>query len=275
MKTVLITGANSGFGYLTALKFARNGYKVYATTRSLEKEGVNQLNEIVKKENLNLEWLILDVTNREQIDNAFKSIASLDVLVNNAGFGMVGFVESFSEDDFLKQLDTNLLGYHRMIKGALPFLKESKGKIVNVSSIAGRVTYPRYGIYSASKFGVEAYSEALRMELNRIGIGVAVIEPGTFSTGFASRIVEGKEQTSVYDDGNKENDLPWIAQKLVGIFRNKTNPEEVANRIFKIVNMNKMPFHNYVGMDAKAIMFYKKLLPEFFWDWLMTKLFRK
>lgn len=274
MKKVLITGANSGFGYLTALTFARNGYKVYATARDLTKDGVKEMNEIVLKENLQLEWLVLDVTNDTQIEEAFKKIESLDILVNNAGYGMVGFVESFTPEDLITQLDTNLVGSHRMIKSALPLLKESKGRIINVASIAGKVTYPRYGVYSASKFAVEGYSEALRVEMNMIGIQVAVIEPGTFNTGFGSRIVNGKENTEKYDNGDPNDDLPPIFKLLLGMFRQKTNPQKVADRIFKIANMSRMPFHNYVGKDAKLIIFFRKLLPEKFWDWLVISLFK-
>lgn len=274
MKSVLITGANSGFGYLATLKFARNGYKVYATARDLSKEGVVEINEIAKKENLDIKWLVLDVTNDKQIEEAFKEIDSLDILVNNAGYGMVGFVESFSSNDLITQIDTNLVGIHRMFKNALPLLKQSKGRIINVASIAGKVTYPRYGIYSASKFAVEGYTEALRMEMNMLGIQVALIEPGTFSTGFSKRIVKGKEIENKYDDGDPNNDLPPAIQNMLGIFRKTANPQKVADRIFRISQMKRMPFHNYVGRDAKIIMFFRKLLPERFWDRLVISMFK-
>lgn len=274
MKRVLITGANSGFGYLATLKFARKGYRVYSTTRDLNKEGVLEINEIAKKENLDIKWLVLDVTNDKQIKEAFKEIDSLDVLVNNAGYGMIGFIETFSSEDFAAQLDTNLIGIHRMFKNALPLLKKSKGRIINVSSIAGKVTYPRYGIYSASKFAVEGYSEALRMEMNMLGIQVALIEPGTYSTGFASRIVKGKDLQNINTDVDPNNDLPPIIQGILGIFRKASNPQKVADRIFEISQMKRMPFHNYVGRDAKIIIFLRKILPERFWDRLAIWLFK-
>lgn len=268
MKTVLITGANSGFGYLTALTFARNGYKVYATTRSLEKDGVKELNDIAKNENLLIEWVVLDVTNNKQILESTKYIESLDVLVNNAGFGLVGPIEGYSEEDFLKQLDTNLLGDHRMIKRFLPLMKkQKKGKIINVASIAGKITFPYYGLYSASKYGVEAYTEVLRSEVRAFGIDVCLIEPGTFQTGFSSRIVEGEDDIlNQYKHLSRRIDGMKKYLNIFGFMKFKSNPQKVADRIYKVAQQNMSMLHNYVGSDSKVLAIIRKIIPDNLWD---------
>ncbi len=268
MKTVLITGANSGFGYLTALKFARNGYKVYATTRDLEKEGVKKLNEIARNENLSVEWLVLDVTNSAQILESTKHIESLDVLVNNAGFGLVGPIEGYSEDDFHIQLDTNLVGAHRMIRTFLPLMKKAKrGKIINVASIAGKITFPYYGLYSASKYGLEAYTEVLRSEVRSFGIDVCLIEPGTFNTGFSSRIIEGQENI-VNDYQYLEGKIESMKKSLnvFGFMKFKSNPQKVADRIYSVSQRSMSMLHNYVGSDSKILAIIRKLIPDNVWD---------
>ena len=276
MKTVLITGANSGFGYLTALKFARSGYHVYATTRDLEKDGVKNLNEIANNEKLSVEWLVLDVTNEKQIIEATKNIDSLDVLVNNAGYGLVGPIEGYSDSDFLKQLDTNLLGMHRMVKRFLPVMKEQKkGKIINVASIAGKITFPYYGLYSASKYGVEAYTEVLRAEVRSFGIDVALIEPGTFNTGFSSRIVEGNEEiVKRYSHIEERIDGLKKSLNILGFLKFKSNPQKVADKIFKVANLNMSMLHNYVGSDSRILAIVRKIVPDNFWDLIVQIIVR-
>lgn len=134
-KSVLITGCSSGFGYLSALKFARNGFKVYASARNLEKDGIKKLKKIILKENLQIEILKLDVTSQQDIDNATKQIENLNVLINNAGYGLVGSVDSFSQKEVRNQMETNFFGAFAMIKSFLPLLKKSKNaKIINLSS---------------------------------------------------------------------------------------------------------------------------------------------
>jgi short-subunit dehydrogenase len=268
MKTVLITGANSGFGYLTALTFARNGYKVYATARSLDKDGVKEMNEIVKNENLSLQWLVLDITNNAQIIESTKDIQQLDVLVNNAGFGLVGPIEGYSEEEFLTQIDTNLLGAHRLIKRFIPVMKKQKsGKIVNIASIAGKITFPYYGLYSASKFGLEAYTEVLRSEVRSFGIDVCLVEPGTFKTGFSSRIVEAEDSIL--------KDYSYLTKKIegtknflnsFGFLKFKSNPQKVADRVFQISQRKMSMLHNYVGSDSKILAIVRKIIPDNIWD---------
>ncbi|GAB4142510.1 MAG: oxidoreductase [Patescibacteria group bacterium] len=282
MKKVLITGANSGFGFLMTLKFARNGYKVFASTRSLEKDGVKTISEISKKENLQIEWLVFDVCDIEKIQEEMKKIDSLDILINNAGFGKVGEIENFSDEDLQNQLDTNFVGMHRMIIFALPLLKKSKGKIINISSIAGIVTTKNYGIYSSSKFAIEGYSESLRLEMKKYGIKVFLVEPGSFPTNFEKNKsrpnivlqenlkIENVKVSISNQNQNDEKDLNPFVQKFLNFFR-KNDPEKVSEIVFKIAEGKITKFRNLVGKDAVLLAFLRKLLPNSLWDFLSWK----
>jgi short-subunit dehydrogenase len=229
---------------------------------------LRSLNEIAKNENLSVEWVVLDVTNGEQIIESTKHITQLDVLVNNAGFGLVGPIEGYSEDDFQLQLDTNLLGAHRMIRIFVPLMKKAKrGKIVNVASIAGKITFPYYGLYSASKYGLEAYTEVLRSEVRSFGIDVCLIEPGTFNTGFSSRIIEGQENI-VNDYQHLEGKIESMKKSLnvFGFMKFKSDPQKVADRIYSVSQRSMSMLHNYVGSDSKILAIIRKLIPDNIWD---------
>ncbi|MCK9368858.1 SDR family oxidoreductase [Candidatus Dojkabacteria bacterium] len=259
-KTILITGANSGFGYLTALKFARNGYKVYATTRDMSKEGVTSLLDIAKKETLDIEWLVLDVTKNETITQAKEKINHLDVLVNNAGYGMFGLIEDMSEEDIKMQFDTNFFGVFRMIKAFLPIMKEEKESyIINVSSVAGISTFAKYGAYSSSKFAIEALTTALRLEVSKYNIRVAMVEPGSFKTNFGDNVKYIGE-----DITKGKNSIFIRLQKKIS--KSFSHPEHVANRIYKLCQKNNPPLQNFIGIDSKLVAFFKKILPLWFWN---------
>lgn len=268
MRSVLITGANSGFGYLMALKFARNGYKVYATTRDLKREGVKEINEIALKERLEIEWLVLDVTNEKQIKEATKDIESLDVLINNAGFGMIGPIEGYSAEEFLLQVDANLFGVHRMVRRFLPIMRKQKsGKIINIASVAGRITFPYYGLYSASKFGVEAYTEVLRSEVRSFGIDAVLVEPGTFKTGFSKRVVEGEEDIiKEYEHVGKQIGMMKDFVHKFGVLRFEANPQKVADKVYQLAGQKVSKLHNFVGFDSKMLALLRKVLPDNLWD---------
>lgn len=258
-KTVLVTGSNSGFGYLTALKFARNGYKVYATVRSMEREGVKEMKKIKEAEGLDIEWLIIDLTKPETILSAKSKVSQLDVLINNAGYGLVGEIEDLDEADVAKQMDTNFAGMFRMIKAFLPIMKSQRsGHIINISSIAGIVTYARYGIYSASKFAVEGMSEALRSELKRYNIKVSMVQPGRHKTGFSKNIQK------IAKEGRIERDsmLRSATKKIIKL----GNPQKVADRVYKLAQQRNPRLRNYVGIDAYILKFIKWVSPGWLWD---------
>jgi NAD(P)-dependent dehydrogenase (short-subunit alcohol dehydrogenase family) len=183
-KTVLITGASSGIGRATARAFLREDWTVYATARDPD-----DLTELADR---GAETAALDVTDGAQVravvDRMDEEQGRIDCLVNNAGYGQFGPVEDVPTDVLHDQMDVNLYGPHRLIRAVLPYMREREdGRIVNVSSVAGRVSTPGMGAYSASKFGLEALTDALRNEVEQYGIEAVLVEPGPVETNFAER----------------------------------------------------------------------------------------
>lgn len=188
-KTVLITGCSSGIGEACALIFARAGFDVIASMRMPRERG-KKLREIAEKEKLLIETPEIDVTDEKTIETTLSEInRPVDILINNAGFGMIGPVEDFTIEEIKSQYDTNVLGTLRMIKSVAPSMrKRRRGLIVNLSSINGLIPFPLWGVYSSSKFAIESLSESLRFELKHFGIDVVLIEPGSFLTNFPDNI---------------------------------------------------------------------------------------
>jgi NAD(P)-dependent dehydrogenase (short-subunit alcohol dehydrogenase family) len=187
-KTFLVTGTSSGFGRLGALHYARQGAKVFATMRSLPRPEADELRQIAKAEKLDLTVLQIDVLSDEQVAAAVSEAERLgggpiDVLVNNAGVVIGGPVEVHDLEAARLAFDTNVFGYHRMARAVLPGMRQRRsGLIVNVSSQAGRVISPGLGLYSATKFAVEAMSEQLAYEVAQHGVEVTLIQPGGYGT---------------------------------------------------------------------------------------------
>jgi NAD(P)-dependent dehydrogenase (short-subunit alcohol dehydrogenase family) len=189
-QTIVITGCSSGFGYDLALKLARGGKRVYATMRGpggRNAEAARALSAVAEAESLDLRVLDLDVTNDASVDAAAGVVAAqsgaADVVVNNAGQMFLGITEAFTAEEFSRQLDINVVGIHRVNRAFLPAMRtRGSGLIMNVSSTAGRTAVPFVGIYHASKWAVEAYSQALRGELASSGVDVVIVEPGPFTT---------------------------------------------------------------------------------------------
>ena len=188
MKKILITGCSTGFGYDSAKYFAEKGHHVYATMRNINGKNANaasELKEFASSNNYKIDVLEIDVTSDESVNAATSQIPTIDVLINNAGRGYGGPMESFSSDEILAQLDLNIVGTVRMAKAVLPGMRAQKsGLIIQVSSTAGRGAFPGFGLYHASKWGLEGMSEAMRYELAPLGIDVVLVEPGPFSTDF-------------------------------------------------------------------------------------------
>ena len=186
-KVALVTGCSSGIGLETALALARDGFYTFATMRDLTK--TEKIEEAIKKENLNVEILELDVDNKESASTAIEAILGkkqrIDVLVNNAGYGMWGTVEDLSVDEFKEQFETNFFSIIRLIHKIAPIMrKQGSGDIVNISSVAGRIGFPVSPAYISSKFALEGLSESLRFELMPFGVNVIIIEPGVIKTNF-------------------------------------------------------------------------------------------
>lgn len=256
-KVALVTGSSSGIGYETSLALAREGYFTYATMRDLKKEAV--IKKIAEEENLPLKVIELDVDNDDSVQNTVKTIIEekqrIDVLVNNAGWGIWGTVEDVSIEEFRAQFETNFFSVVRMIQKVAPIMrKQGTGDIVNISSIAGRIGFPVSTAYISSKFAIEGLSESLRYELGPFGIDVIIIEPGVIKTNFFDSMKTAKKA----DDAYKE-----ITEKVISgvkmMAEMGTPPKEVANVIIKSLKEEK-PLPRYVvGNDAAMFLEAKKM----------------
>lgn len=179
-KVVMVTGASSGFGNTISQRLAAKGYRVFGTARAPRADTSDGFT-----------MLALDVTQEASVDacvaKVIRTAGRIDAVVNNAGMGIAGAIENTSVAEAQAQFDTNFFGTHRMCRAVLPHLRARRtGHIINLSSLAGRIPLPFQGFYSATKFAIEAYTEALRMEVRPFGIAVSMVEPGDFATGFTA-----------------------------------------------------------------------------------------
>src|SRR6476646_4345434 len=191
----LVTGSSSGIGFETSLLLARSGYHTYASMRNLEKS--KTLTEIANREKLPLQVVQLDVNDDKSVKDAIYKIENeqgrIDVVVNNAGYLLIGPLEELSIEEFKEQFDTNFFGAIRVIKEVLPIMRRQKaGTIINVSSIAGRIGLPLNSPYVSSKFALEGLSESISYEIEQFGIKVVLIEPGVIKTNAATSFKTGK-----------------------------------------------------------------------------------
>ena len=237
MKKILITGCSSGFGYDSAKYLADKGHRVYATMRNVSGKNANAASELKEYANQNgvkIDVYEIDVTSDESVNTAVAQIPVIDVLINNAGIGFGGAIEAFTSKQCLDQLDLNIVGTLRVAKGVLPGMRsQNSGLIIQVSSIAGRGAFPGFGVYHASKWGLEGLSEAMRYELAPLGIDVVIVEPGPFSTNFFGNMIPatnediasayqhvgeffdgfGQQVTEMFGDDNAPTD-PMIVVKI-------------------------------------------------------------
>ena len=257
-KVAIVTGSSSGIGFETSLALAREGYFTYATMRDTTKS--NKIKEITQKENLKINILELDVDDEKSVKSAIAQILDqkqrIDVLVNNAGWGLWGCVEDVSVDEFKEQFETNFFSIIRLIQEVAPTMrKQSSGTIVNVSSVVGRIGFPASPAYISSKFALEGLSESMRFEFAPFGVDVIIIEPGVIKTNFMKNMKMAKksELDTVYKD---------ITTKVVSgvkmMAEMGTPPKEVANTIVKAIK-DKKPLPRYVvGNDALMFLEAKK-----------------
>ncbi len=189
-KTIVITGCSTGFGREAAMAFARRGDRVYATMRGIagkNAENASYLTKIAADESIDLRVLELDVLDTASVNAAAEVVnaesGAADVVINNAGVMYVGLTEAFDEQELARQLDVNVVGVHRVSRAFLPAMRAKKsGLMINVSSVAGRMAIPFFGVYQASKWAVEGYSAGLRLDLASSGVDVVLVEPGPFKT---------------------------------------------------------------------------------------------
>jgi len=272
-KVALVTGSSSGIGYETALALARENYYTFASMRDTRK--ADQIQEIAKKENLNLEVIELDVDKEESIKLAVKKILEeknrIDVLVNNAGYGLFGCLEDISMNELKAQFETNFFGLVALIQEVSPIMRnQGSGIIVNVSSVAGRIGFPGTPAYISSKFALEGLSECMRYEMSPFGIKTIIIEPGVIKTNFFSsmRVTEGKPNSPYKEITEKVmNGVKLMAEM-------GTQPIEVAKTILKAIQTDE-PLPRYVvGTDASMFLEAKKMKTDIeFENYIKKELF--
>ncbi|HET9009741.1 MAG TPA: SDR family oxidoreductase [Nitrosarchaeum sp.] len=256
-KVAIVTGSSSGIGYETSLALARNGFYTFATVRNPKK--ADKILQVAKKENLNIEIIELDVDDEKSISAAIEKIISkkqrIDVLVNNAGWGLFGSVEDVSMKDFRAQFETNFFGIISIIQKVAPIMrKQGSGIIVNVSSVAGRIGFPGSPAYISSKFALEGLSESLRYELGQFGVKIVIIEPGVIKTNFFSsmKIAEPKPDSPYKEITEK------VIMGIKMMAELGTPPSEVATTILNAIKEENPRPRYIVGNDAQMFLEAKK-----------------
>jgi NAD(P)-dependent dehydrogenase (short-subunit alcohol dehydrogenase family) len=248
-KVALVTGSATGIGYDIAIHLARNGYLTYATMRDLQK--AKGIKEIAQTDNLPLHVIRLDVTDDGSIGEAIDTVISesgrIDVLVNNAGYGLMGSVEDTTVEELKAQFETNLFGAFRVTRAVLPHMrKQSSGAIINISSVAGRVGLPLYSAYASTKFGLEGMSESMAYELQPFGIKVAIIEPDFIKTNFR------REKAALATEDSPYYRMTQSAlEKLEGKVRG--SPAEVAKAVIHAIENPKPKLRYPVGKEAEEL----------------------
>jgi NAD(P)-dependent dehydrogenase (short-subunit alcohol dehydrogenase family) len=263
MASTLITGASKGIGMATALVLARAGHTVYATMRSPSRSP--ELSEIATREKLPIQVLPMDVDSDESVKKTVESILtqnrSIDVLVNNAGIESRGSVEELDLSIFRQVMETNYFGPIRTIQAVLPQMRARKsGLIVNIASIAGRLSCSPFAPYSASKYALEALSEALAQEVKSFNVRVAIVEPGIIDTSMARGI--SKTRPSIYPQSRR------ITGLFMASLENPVTPTLVGEKIREIIESDTWTLRHPVGPDASPFLQWRNSMTDEQWvDW--------
>jgi NAD(P)-dependent dehydrogenase (short-subunit alcohol dehydrogenase family) len=269
-KAVLVTGCSSGIGYATAELLTERGWNVYATARKPDVVSVLEAK--------GAKVLPLDVTDEESMARAVQTVTDAEgavgVLINNAGYSQNGAIESVPMDEVRRQFETNVFGLIRMCQLVLPGMREQRwGKIVNLSSMGGRLTFPGGGLYHATKYAVEAISDALRFEVAGFGVDVILIEPGLITTNFGDTSVKGVPQEGPYAEFNRkvaeatEHAYKGPLSKLGG------GPETVAQTIHKALEAKRPRARYPVTPSARLMIAQRAMAPDRVWDLMMRAQF--
>jgi NADP-dependent 3-hydroxy acid dehydrogenase YdfG len=270
-KAALITGCSSGIGHATARTLAADGWTVYATARRPE--------TLTDLEQAGCKTLALDVTDEASMAGAVQTVidaeGAVDVLVNNAGYSQSGAVESIPIDQVRRQFETNVFGLLRMCQLVLPSMRAQRsGRIVNLSSMGGRLTFPGGGIYHATKYAVEAISDALRFEVRGFGVEVIVIEPGLIITNFGQTAAGSVgSEAGPYADFNRA-----VAEKTEAAYKGPmaklgAGPEAVAKTIAGALKAERPKPRYPVTASAHLMINQRKLMPDRLWDLAMRSQF--
>ena len=264
-KIAIVTGSSSGIGYATSLLLARNRFHTYATMRNIEKSA--DIQEITNKERLSLQVIQLDVNDDASIRNSIKRIERenerIDVLINNAGYGLVGAFEDLSVEEIKSQFETNFFGVIRLTQQVLPIMRKQKsGTIVNVSSGAGRIGFPGMSAYVSSKFALEGLSESMSYELEPFGIKVVIIEPGVIRTNFKKNSVMSEKSLDNSSISPYSSIIQKIDSSISSIIEHATPPEDVAKAILHAITSNNPELRYLVGNDMIMMAETKKSMSD-------------
>jgi NADP-dependent 3-hydroxy acid dehydrogenase YdfG len=269
-RAVLITGCSSGIGHATAAHLSREGWTVYATARKLE--------TLADLEQQGCKVLALDVTDEASMTAAVNQVTEAEgavgVLINNAGYSQSGAVESVPLEQVRRQFETNVFGLIRMCQLVLPGMREQHwGRIVNLSSMGGRLTFPGGGMYHATKYAVEAISDALRFEVRGFGVDVIVIEPGLIVTSFGETASASVQTDGPYAEFNRA-----VAQATEEVYRGPLSklgggPETVAKAIAAAITADRPKTRYPVTASAHLMINQRRLMPDRLWDLAMRSQF--
>lgn len=273
-QNILITGATSGIGRHMAFHLARAGHRVFATGRNAER--LAEVTAEAGSEGLSLEAFALDVTDEASVEAARTHVDErtgghgVDVLVNNAGFGILGPTEAIGDAELRRQFDTNVFGLMAVTRAFLPQMRErGAGRVINISSMGGRVTMPFFGAYNATKYAVESLSDALRMELRPFGVDVVLVEPGMIRSSFASHAVDSLARYRTPDSPYapvmaRTEELEDASQRL------HVDPVWVSRAVARAVRARRPRARYVVTFHARAALVASRLLPTRWLDAIFT-----
>ncbi|MEG9883893.1 MAG: oxidoreductase [Hyphomicrobiales bacterium] len=265
-KTALVTGASSGIGEATAILLKQNGYTVYGAART-----VDRMKELEEK---GIHVIALDITQDESCHNCIDTIigreGSVDILVNNAGYGSYGAIEDVELEEARRQFEVNLFGLARLTKLVLPKMRgHGFGKIVNISSIAGKMSVPFGGWYHASKHALESWSDALRLETEPFGIDVVIIEPGAIKTHFGDIAIGLLSKTS--GSGPYAEAAKKMADRMTNMLdaSRMSDPSVIADLVLKAITAPRPKARYHGGYMATPVLLLRRLLPDRAFDWVI------
>lgn len=259
----LVTGSSSGIGYEIVLALARNGFTTFATIRNLGKAG--QIESVASKEKLPIHVVQLDVTDDASVQNAIQEVMEkagrIDVVVNNAAYGLTGAFEDLSIEEIKTEYETNFYGVIRVTQAILPIMrKQGSGRIVNISSGAGRFGYPGGSAYVSTKFALEGLSESMAYELEPFGIKVVLVEPGVIKTNFGSSMILAKRAQ------NPSSPYSQMMQRIGASFeqlqKNASDPDLVANIVLQAATSQNPELRYLAGKDVEAWVESKRKLSD-------------
>ena len=265
LSVAVVTGSSSGIGLAASLALAKNGYLTYATMRNLAKQ--DSIQSVAEKEHLPVRTVQLDVTDENSVKNAIQSILSesgrIDLLVNNAGYGMTGAFEDIGMDEIKSLYETNVFGVIRVTQAVLPIMrKQGSGRIINISSGAGRIGYPGGSAYVSSKFALEGLSESMAFEVEQFGIKTVLVEPGFIRTNFAENIVTAKKA----QDPNSPYSQMMMQMKSSShrrrMIENAPDADFVASVIVEAATAKEPNLRYLAGKDVQQMMAAKKSMSD-------------